>query len=154
MNDIRTKALFGALIAVLALGVAVAAPGLAAAEGEVAPEGQAAAGLVPGEATTPEATTPEAPFGSASPLLGCFANQICTYFGEYGSFAGTYECSWSGTWSYYPGYASSARNRCGNKSNWLRWNGNVVACMNPGGDRPHPGNFNELFIPENYGAFC
>jgi len=103
------------------------------------------------ESNTPEANIPEAETDGS---LGCFSNEICTYFGEYDSFVGTYECSWSGTWKYWPAYTSSAKNRCGNKTNWLRWNGNVIACMNPGGNRPNPGNFNELFIAKEYGAWC
>jgi hypothetical protein len=26
--------------------------------------------------------------------------------------------------------------------------------MNPGGSRPHPGYYNEVFVASNYGAFC
>lgn len=48
----------------------------------------------------------------------------------------------------------SAKNRCGNKSDLLKLNGTLVACMNPGGNRPNPGLFNELFVYGEYGAKC
>jgi hypothetical protein len=51
-------------------------------------------------------------------------------------------------------FGASATNKCGNKTNWLRYNGSVIACMNPGGERPNPGIFNEVYVAYEYGAFC
>jgi hypothetical protein len=85
---------------------------------------------------------------------GCFANGVCEYFKiNFEERAGLVDnCEAAHTTTGGPW--KSARNRCGNKSDWLRYNGTVIACMNPGGDRPNPGTFNEVFIPTNYGAFC
>jgi hypothetical protein len=107
-----------------------------------------------GEAASESA--PESSLGSVSPLgsTGCFANDVCVYNGEYDSFLAVYECSSSGNHSLWPGHGTSARNRCGNKTAWLRWEGNTIACMNPGGDRPNPGWFNSVYISAEYGAFC
>jgi hypothetical protein len=93
---------------------------------------------------------------SASPssALACEANTICTYWGNtYNNWALSFQCSSSGKFDL-GGVAFSATNRCGNKTNWLKTNGSVVACMNPGGNRPHPGAYNEGFIAAEYGAFC
>jgi hypothetical protein len=76
---------------------------------------------------------------------------------EYSSMIVAFECSASGTKNLFPATGHAATNRCGNKTNWLRINGNVVACMNPGGERPHVNNgngYNEVFIAAEYGAFC
>ena len=85
----------------------------------------------------------------------CQANIICYYNQTtYGSIANTsVNCSSSGAFSTF-GNKYSALNRCGNKTNWLRNNGAVIACMNPGGNRPSPGAFNEVFVAAEYGAFC
>lgn len=95
--------------------------------------------------------------GEFTPLSeGCHENVICVYENIYynNSYYDAF-CSDSGvTWKSPGPTLRSATNRCGNKSDWLRTNGTVVACMNPGGNRPSPGNFNEVFIPVEYGAFC
>jgi len=91
--------------------------------------------------------------GEASLLAGCEANVICVYTSvTYGNIFGWINCSFSGVTP--PAYLQSATNRCGNKTNWLRLNGTTIACMNPGGNRPHPGVFNEVFVAAQYGAFC
>lgn len=143
MIHIRAKAL-GALIAILALGVAVAVPSFAVAEAEVAPEAPAGAESTPSLEASPSAFEE-----------GCSANYICYYNQEtFGSKAdSSVSCSASGVYSTYGGKAS-ARNRCGNKTNWLLNSGSVVACMNPGGDRPMPGPFNEIEVALEYGALC
>jgi hypothetical protein len=84
----------------------------------------------------------------------CVANQICAFSGKnYNYNAGGAACSFHGLRSF-PAMLQSAVNRCGNKTNYLRLNGNRVACMNPGGNRPDPGYFNEIWVVEKYGAFC
>jgi hypothetical protein len=92
----------------------------------------------------------------SSPLApeGCSANEICVYnLPNYEARSIiSYLCSGSGTKNVEA--KKSATNRCGNKSDWLRTNGTVIACMNPGGNRPNPGTFNEVFIPVEFGAFC
>lgn len=91
---------------------------------------------------------------TASRLVGCVANFICIYSGtEYSNPYGAIECSFGGTVGL-SGNRFSATNRCGNKTDWLRVNGTATACMNPSGDRPHPGAFNEVFVAVQYGAFC
>lgn len=90
----------------------------------------------------------------ASPLSeGCEANKICIYASpNYNNLAGKIDCSYGGL---VPPLASeSATNRCGNKTDWLRANGTTIACMNPGGNRPNPGLFNEVYVAKEYGAFC
>ncbi|HSS41022.1 MAG TPA: hypothetical protein VLK37_00565 [Solirubrobacterales bacterium] len=86
---------------------------------------------------------------------GCSANVICYYNQEtFGSkAASSVLCSASGAVTTFQ-TRFSARNRCGNKTNWLRNNGTTIACMNPGGDRPNPGAFNEVFVAAEFGAFC
>lgn len=110
-----------------------------------------ASGAIAGaEEPLPEPTPSE----SESALLaeGCFSNSICRYLGtEYNVRDKVIECS---QWGVFSGFGASATNRCGNKTNWLRQNGTVIACMNPGGNRPHPGNFNEIYVAFEYGAFC
>jgi len=92
--------------------------------------------------------------GEPSLLVGCAANVICVYTStNYNNPYWDAFCSSSGAWKAGTNL-NSATNRCGNKTNWLRLNGSVVACMNPGGNRPSPGTFNELFIAAEYGAFC
>lgn len=83
----------------------------------------------------------------------CFANDICVY--EHPTFekrVRVLECSSSGAFDIVAG--NSARNRCGNKTDWIRINGDAIACMSPGGDRPMPGPFNEIFIAKEFGNFC
>jgi hypothetical protein len=91
---------------------------------------------------------------AASPRVGCVANFICTYTGT--NFAGpdvAIECAFGGTVGLGRN-DFSATNRCGNKTDWLRVNGTATACMNPGGNRPSPGAFNEVFVAVEFGAFC
>lgn len=92
--------------------------------------------------------------GEVTPLVGCSANVICTYWSkEFNNTAIDFLCSESGP-KNLGGTALSATNRCGNKTNWLRLNGSVIACMNPSGERPHPGPYNEVFIAAEFGSFC
>lgn len=107
-----------------------------------------AEGPLPGSPTTEPGAPPPAP---------CFANVVCAMTTEYSSYIFAPSCSESGAKSVFGATEFAATNRCGNKSSWLRVNGNVVACMNPGGERPHVNNgngYNEVWLPENYGAFC
>jgi hypothetical protein len=91
--------------------------------------------------------------GEFSILEACEANKICIYSSTtYNNWTGKIECSFSGATP--PLAAQSATNRCGNKTAWLRVNGTAIACMNPGGNRPHPGLFNEVYVAKEYGAFC
>jgi len=88
----------------------------------------------------------------AESALACEANKVCAYTGQtYNVQNPLIYCSGYGVAA---GFGSSATNRCGNKTNWLRYNGTVIACMNPGGNRPHPGIFNEVYVAYEYGAFC
>lgn len=105
--------------------------------------------------TAPE-VTPETPGVTPLAAQPCYANVICAYFAPwYEGINTTFACSASGLKHLAFGlYDKSAKNRCGNKTNWLRLNGATVACMNPGGNRPNPGWFNEVFIAKYYGAYC
>lgn len=91
--------------------------------------------------------------GSASAQAeGCEANKICVYSGiNYNVIQPLIYCSGAGATGTF---GASATNRCGNKTDWLRYNGSVIACMNPGGNRPNPGIFNEVYVAYEYGAFC
>jgi hypothetical protein len=117
--------------------------------------GFAFAALASGAIAGAEEPLPEpAPSESEAGLLAepCFANSICRYVGlTFNVRDRVIECS---SWGEYAGFGASATNRCGNKSVWLRQNKTVVACMNPGGERPHIGGYNEIFVPFNYGAAC
>ena len=106
------------------------------------------------EPTTTESgsTTPEGP--ESSLLVGCSANFICVYSSTtYNNPFTAIECGVGGAVGL-GGNRFSATNRCGNNTNWLRVNGTAIACMNPGGNRPHPGAFNEVFVAHEWGAFC
>lgn len=128
----------------LAVGV-LAGTSIAGAEETAAPPAEDALGA--------EALAPDAGGEESSILSGCEANVICVYTSvTYGNQFGWINCSFSGATP--PAYLQSATNRCGNKTNWLRLNGTVIACMNPGGNRPHPGVYNEVFVAAQYGAFC
>jgi hypothetical protein len=103
----------------------------------------------------PPASEAAAPSASPlSPATGCVANTICVYANtNYGSLQGEIGCGFTGAVKS-SGALKSALNRCGNKTNYLRADVSVVACMNPGGSRPEPGGFNEVYVLANYGAFC
>ncbi len=107
------------------------------------------------EGEVPEATPGVTPGVVAVPAVGCVANAICVYTSaNYENPYAAFECTnLSGAWTL-GGNRHSATNRCGNKTDWLRENGTVIACMNPGGDRPNPGAFNEIFIAKEFGSFC
>jgi hypothetical protein len=102
-----------------------------------------------------EEPSPEAPPSEPEAALmsdPCFANAICRYVGlTFNVRDKVIQCS---EWGTYAGFGASAKNRCGNKSVWLRRDGVVRACMNPGGERPHIDAYNEIFVPFNYGAAC
>jgi hypothetical protein len=92
---------------------------------------------------------------STASAEGCHEGVICVF--QNANYTSAYYdvfCSSSGAWSSGGVTLRSATNRCGNKTDWLRTNGTVIACMNPGGNRPSPGNFNEVFVAAEYGAFC
>ncbi len=112
------------------------------------------AGASIASAEGPEPTAPAGSGEPAVPLVGCHESVICTYTGvEYSEPFFDVFCSTSGAVGL-SGNRHSATNRCGNKTDWLRENGSVVACMNPGGNRPNPGAFNEVFVAAEFGAFC
>jgi hypothetical protein len=93
--------------------------------------------------------------GEPGSLVGCAANVICTYTTQHYTIPSfDIFCSVSGEVVKIGVNWNSATNRCGNKTSWLRTNGATLACMNPGGDRPSPGTFNEVFVPKEFGAFC
>jgi hypothetical protein len=155
------RKLIGLLALLTALVVLTVSASVVSAE-EASPANEGAPSSVEPGAEEPALAPPveeaEEPDLAQSLAEGCSANVVCSYYGE--NFINKYfidfPCSGEGvTWNFGAQLRfKSARNRCGNKSNWLRLNGTVIACMNPGGDRPSPGAYNEIFIPVNYGAFC
>ena len=83
------------------------------------------------------------PTGAAAEQ-GCIANKVCGYTSP--NFEGTryaFDCAFNGAQG--GAFMSSARNRCGSRSNTLQSGGSIIACMNPGGDRPNPGWFNLVY---------
>lgn len=92
--------------------------------------------------------------GSATALAqGCEANNVCGYTQI--NYEGTrYQipCSSSGNFQLSQNI-NSATNRCGNKLNHLV-NGGTSICMNPGGDRPNPGTFPVITLPNSFGGTC
>lgn len=154
MRQIRIGAICFALAASVFAGASIAG-----AE-ELLPESTTTESAPP---TEPESTTESAPTTpessgiyepEASLLVGCSANWICIYSStEYNNPYVGIECGVSGAFGM-GGNRFSATNRCGNKTNWLRVSGSAIACMNPGGNRPNPGAFNEVFVAAEYGALC
>jgi hypothetical protein len=106
------------------------------------------------ETLAPSRSSSSAALVSPAAESPCVANFICTYYkAEYESPQGAIECAFAGN-VVLTNPGRSAKNRCGNKTNYLRTSGSVIACMNPGGSRPVPGPFNEVYVLINYGAFC
>jgi len=130
------------LVAVFAFAAFVVAPTAGSAD-EVPAE-------VPGEEVpAEEVPAEEAPAEALGVLAeqGCEANNVCGYSAT--NFEGSraqVPCSQSGDW-YTAFTIRSARNRCGNKINYL---GNYAICMNPGGDRPNPGSFAFIRLPAGW----
>ena len=138
------------LVKLLILSFAFAALGFGAIAGAEEPSPEA-----PPSAPEAALPSPEAPSSEPEAALmsdPCFANAICRYIGlTFNVRDKVIQCS---EWGTYAGFGASAKNRCGNKSVWLRRDGVVRACMNPGGERPHIDAYNEIFVPFNYGAAC
>lgn len=130
----------------------IAAVGLALAVSVLA--GASIAGAAGSSPESPSAQ--DAGVVEPSAVEGCFANVVCVYVLPGFEFRDPLQdvCGGTSGHSRVGGPWNSARNRCGNKSNFLRRNGNPVACMNPGGERPNPGTFNEVVIPAQFGALC
>ncbi len=149
-----------ALLCCLVVAGALAGASIASAESEPPPaevEGSSTVevGPEPGWIVTGEGEVVYEEGETAARGPGeCPANTICIYeAAEYNKPYGNIACSYGGNVLLSVlGY--SATNRCGNKTDWLRVNGNVIACMNPGGNRPKPGGFSEVFVAVEYGAFC
>jgi hypothetical protein len=95
------------------------------------------------EASTEAESAPEAPSLQAS--QGCIANYVCAYSAA--NYEGTrYPFACSNYGEIGGAYMRSATNRCGDKANALKIGGSILACMNPGGNRPDPGLFTSVFI--------
>lgn len=92
---------------------------------------------------------------TAETLAGtCEANFVCAFAQpEYFGVRYMVECSRSGNFPLEINYAS-ATNRCGNKKNKLYFGSIEVACMNPGGNRPNPGTFTNIWLPSVWGTLC
>ena len=126
MIHTRAKAL-AALFAVLALGVAIAGPGFAAAEGEIAPTAS------PSEPVT---------FAEES----CPAGSFCVWTGaNFQGVRGQTACSASGN-HVLAGTKFSAKNRCASKGVGLKRNGEAVGCVGAGQNAPNPVGFNEILV--------
>lgn len=93
------------------------------------------------------------PASASAAEQGCEANNVCGYTAI--NFEGTrfqIPCSSSGNFELSQNIRS-ARNRCGNKLNHLV-NGGTSVCMNAGGDRPNPGAFPVITLPNSFGGSC
>lgn len=92
----------------------------------------------------------------ASPLAGCSPNVVCIYAGS--NYTSPYYdayCSSGGrVWNGGNTYMYSVRNRCGNKTAWIRRDEIATYCLPPGGEQAYPGWFNELVISSEYGNKC
>jgi hypothetical protein len=157
----------GLVIAVSAASAEVSAPEPPTAESSApavdhvlitSPPGVVAVVAADGSVTYRESTpSPEAsavPAATASPAALCSANVICVYLNaNYGTLKAEVNCNFAGL-AEFTSNAHSALNRCGNKTNYLRASGTVIACMDPGGERPNPGAYNQVYVLANYGAFC
>lgn len=127
MIQIRAKAL-AALVAVLALGAAIAVPGFAAAE--------------------EEAPSAAAPSSEAATLAeeSCPSGNVCVWTQtNYQGARGMTACSATG---FHPlaGWKYSVKNRCGAKGAGLMRDGQVYGCVPPGGQNPSPISFNGVQI--------
>jgi hypothetical protein len=121
--------------------------------------GAAATGALATGSTTPSTLDPlqesTSPASVASPAAPCFANVICQYASpEYESPQVAWACSESGE-EHLNGYPTvrSVRNRCGNKTSWLRVGNTSVACLDPGGEAGNV-SINNIYIAKEYGSFC
>jgi hypothetical protein len=114
----------------------------------------AATGAFAAESTpsTTEAATP----ATVTPLIaGCEPNHVCVYNGtEWGGEPRIeMACSEGGLHGKWTVSNNSGANKCGNKTAWLRWNGNTVKCLDPGQTANNVG-LNEVYISIEYGSFC
>lgn len=140
---IRTRAkMLGLLIAVFVLG-AIIVPGMAQA---TSPTGKAA--------STSQNAFAANPLLEVTPLAeeSCQSGNVCIWTSkEYKSGRSEYRC----VNEYHPnlGIHRSAKNRCPDRPAFFLLNGVTVFCMNPGGDRPNPPEFN-AFAVTNVGERC
>lgn len=135
MKSIRARWLLLVASALTVIGVAVV-PSFAAAESP--------------ESNTAETNSVISPLGAE----GCSANVVCIY--RKAGYEEAYfdaNCSsggrvWSGPNMH------SIRNRCGNKTAWIRDSEITIHCIPPGGEAENPGTFNELVLSSEYGNKC
>lgn len=82
----------------------------------------------------------------------CEANKVCLYDSPgFNNWSLKIDCSHGGD---VESTAEGAKNKCGNKTVWLRVNGNSIRCLDPGEQAGSPGLFNSVWISEEYGSFC
>jgi hypothetical protein len=93
-----------------------------------------------------EAVPPASEEGVLAPLdESCNSGHVCVWTEKsYQGAKGESLCT--GGVHTLAGMKFSAKNRCANKASWLRRNGEVTACLNPGDNVPIPFEFNELWI--------
>jgi hypothetical protein len=93
--------------------------------------------------TAASAEDPAAAPEAALAPLPCIANYVCVYTStNFEGDVGYIQCSSFGTG--LSRVHRSARNRCGGK--WSRLSNGI--CMNAGGDRPYPGDFYGVTLPD------
>lgn len=137
MIHIKAKVL-GVLVAVVALGIAVAVPSIAVAEGG-APAAEA-----------PGVGQQAAPAAEAAPnnVIEECGTAICVWpligFEPHNSF-GVTACSASGVHGLN-GTKASIINGCSNEAVWFRRNGATLGCKNPGTSNSAAPEFNELLV--------
>lgn len=142
MVNMRSRVI-GVLIAISAVGVAVVPTMASSATGDGTTESAVSESRIEGTATADSEIL-------ASPT-GCVANSVCGYFRQnYEHSRDVFTCS---AGEHGGNVMRSARNRCGNRSAFLMLGGSIVACMNPGGDRPSPGLFSSIIV-RGLGSRC
>lgn len=112
-----------------------------------------AAGVTAATAETPPASTETSSEPATVLDETCNSGHVCVWsLTNYREFKREDLCTGGLHTLAGPQY-ESAKNRCANKAVNLRHNGNFVACMNPGGNRPEPGGINEEWVFEE-GSRC
>lgn len=92
---------------------------------------------------------------SSAPAASCTATNFCVWYEP--NFTST-KVSYNCVTGLLQAYGKSAINSCQHRAVKLLTGSpqtgyNVLACMNPGGERPNPGQFSGI-LRLNYGEFC
>lgn len=105
-----------------------------------------ASGSAAANSSTPTAETGSEIIASPDGASGCPNGHVCVYPGtQYGGSTPEVLCT-GGSHPLF-GWYYSAKNSCANKEVILKGEGGeIMACMNPNGERPFPGPFKEVYV--------